>query len=159
MPIQRQSVTPSQFDWLQANITEQVSQITGSSTLAQSGLQYIVDLSAAAPEIDLVNPFAAHLGVVEGLDLDANFYSVVTSLNAHVVSRGTTLLPGDSSSDRLNRWLAGQEQLIPDGSGGVMPDPAPTPVLVTTTFARLSSGAGFFIDPCNVTPGGVCPDF
>lgn len=159
MPIQRETITPAQFDYLQANITDQAAQFDDASAIAQSGLQYVVLLQTVAPEVDLVNAFANHLTNIEGLDSNANFLQVVSSLNSHVVSRGTTLLPGDTNSDRLNRWLSGQQQLIPDGLGGVIDDPSSTPVLVSTSYAELSSGAGFIIDSCNISPGSVCPDF
>lgn len=159
MPIQQQTITPDQFDYLQDNITSQSQQFNEAAVLAQSGLEYVVLLQTVAPEVDLVTQFASHLSNIEGLDSTANFLQVVSSLNSHLIARGTTLRPGDSNTIRLNRWLSGQEQLIPDGSGGVEPDPSATPVLVSTTYARISSGAGFFIDPCNIAPGDTCPDF
>jgi hypothetical protein len=50
----------------------------------------------------------------------------------HVIDRGTTLLATDTTSTRLNRWLSGEG------------------VQVTQTYARISSGAGFYIDSANI---------
>lgn len=134
MPIADITLTPTQFDFLQENLSQQADQQLVISALAQSGLQFVVELQVIAPEVDLVNPFASHLLGIENLDSTSNFTQVVSSMNNHVIARGTTLLPGDTLSDRLNRWLSDNG------------------VIVTQTYARLSSGAGFIVDSANIEP-------
>jgi hypothetical protein len=132
MPIPNITVTPSQFTDLQQNITDQAEHFNDVSDLAQSGLEIVVDLGDAAPEVDLLNPFAVHFANVESFESTSNFTQVVSALNTHVINRGTTPLPGEGLSDRLNRWLS-------DNS-----------VMVTQTYANISSGAGFLIDGANI---------
>ena len=134
MPIIDETVTPTQFDFLQQNITDQSNQFTDAGVLAQSGLEFVVLLQTVAPEVDLVDPFANHLVNIEGFDSSSNFVSVVSSLNSHAVQRGTTQTGSETLSDRLNRYLS-------DNS-----------ILVTQIYADLSSGAGFAIDSANVDP-------
>jgi len=134
MPIPNTTVTPSQFDYLERNIASQYSQLGTVSSIAFSGLQYVVLLQVAAPEVDLVNPFAAQYTSMDGLNSTSNFTTIATALNLHVINRGTTLLSTDTLSTRLNRWLADNV------------------LLVTRTFANISSGAGFFIDDANIEP-------
>jgi hypothetical protein len=134
MPIPNTPITASDFDYLQQNITDQVAQFSEAAMLAQSGLQYVVDMNIIAPEVDLINAFYGHFVGIESLDSTANFLQVVSQLNTHVINRGTTLQPTDTFSTRLNRWLS---------DNGVM---------VTQTYANISSGAGFFIDSGNIEP-------
>jgi hypothetical protein len=134
MPIVNIPVTPVQFDYLQRNITAQSEQFFDADNLAQSGLQFVVLMQVIAPEVDLVNPFANHLVGMENLNQDSNFTAVVSSLNLHAINRGTTLGPTDTLNTRLNRYLSDNG------------------ILVTQTYARISSGAGFLIDSGNIEP-------
>ena len=134
MPIQNTPLTPAQFDALQVNITEQSEVIEGAATIAQSGLQFVVLLQEIPSEVDLVNPFADHLLSIEGLNTDSNFTAVVASLNQHLINRGTTAQTNDTFSTRLNRWFS---------DNGVQ---------VSSTYARISSGAGYIIDSANIEP-------
>lgn len=132
MPIEDIPLSATDFDFLQQNITDQSFKFDESSGLAQSGLQFVVLLQKIPCEVDLVTPYANHLINIEGLETDSNFTSVTASLNTHVISRGTTLGPTDTLNTRLNRYLS-------DNS-----------IMVTQRYARISSGAGFFIDSGNV---------
>jgi hypothetical protein len=134
MPIANTPLTPTQFDFLQRNITDQSEQFDEASSLAQSGLQFVVNLNDIPPEVDLVNTFADHLISMESLESDSNFTAVVSSLNTHAIFRGTTAGPTDTFSSRLNTYLS-------DNS-----------ILVTQRYARISSGAGFIIDAGNIEP-------
>jgi hypothetical protein len=134
MPIANIPVTPVQFDYLQRNITAQSDQFVDASNLAQSGLQFVVLMQVIAPEVDLVTPFANHLGNIENFYADSNFTAVVTALNIHAINRGTTAGPTDNLSTRLNRYLSDNG------------------ICVTATYARISSGAGFLIDTANTEP-------
>jgi hypothetical protein len=134
MPIPNTPITPSQFDFLQQNITDQSAQFAEASALALSGLQFVVDMNVIAPEVDLINAFNAHFTGLESLDSVANFIQVVAQLNQHVINRGTTFLPTDTFSSRLNRYLSDNG------------------LLVTQTYATISSGGGFFIDAGNIEP-------
>jgi hypothetical protein len=134
MPIQNIPLTPVQFDYLQHNITAQSLQFVDAADLAQSGLQFVVLLQVIAPEVDLVTPFANHLGGMENLNVDSNFTAVTSALNLHAIDRGTVAGPTDSLNTRLNRYLSDNG------------------ILVTQTYARISSGAGFLIDNANIEP-------
>jgi hypothetical protein len=134
MPIPSVTLTPAQFTFLQQNLSDQFDQQETVTDLALSGLQYVVLLQTIAPEVDLVLPFNGHFLGQEGFESTSNYVSVVASLNNHVINRGTTLEPGDTPSDRLNRWLSDNA------------------VLVTSTYATLSSGASYIIDPSNIAP-------
>lgn len=134
MPIPNVTVTPEQFEWLQQNVTDQADVLETVSTLAYSGLQYVVLLQVVAPEVDLVNAAYANYQTQSSFESDSNFTAWVTELNLHVIERGTTFEATDTVSTRLNRWLSDNA------------------VLVTQTYARISSGAGFYIDPANIEP-------
>ena len=138
MPIPNQTVTPTQYDFLQNNIALQSSQFTVAATLAQSGLQYVVDMNSTGPEVDLVNPFATHMVNLETFDSTSQFTQVVTNLNGHVVRRGTVAESGESLTDRLNRWLWCNS------------------IKVSRVYATISSGAGWLIDECNIETPNTC---
>lgn len=134
MPIPNVTVTPAEFTWLQKNVSDQADVMQAVSAIAYSGLQYVVLLQVVTPEVDLVTPSHSQYQASSSFNSDSNFTSWVTSLNMHVIDRGTTLLATDTTSTRLNRWLS-------DNS-----------VLVTQTYSRISSGAGFYIDLANIEP-------
>jgi len=138
MPLPTQSVLPTSFDYLQQNISMQASQFAVAAELAYSGLQHVAYLQSVTPEVDLVNPFATHYQAMESLDNASYFTQIVSSLNGHVIRRGTVPEPGESLSDRLNRWL---------WCNGL---------LVTRTYANLSSGSGWYVDECNIEPPNTC---
>jgi hypothetical protein len=138
MPIENIPLSPTQFDLLQLNITLQSEKYLEAGELAQSGLQYVVLLQVIAPEVDLVTPFANHLINIEGTDSDSTFTAVVSALNLHAIDRGTIAGPTDSLDTRLNRYLSDNG------------------ICVTSTYARISSGAGFIIDSTNIEP--FCTD-
>jgi hypothetical protein len=99
---------------------------------AESGLQFVVLMQRTTPEVDLINPHATHFLTMETQNSSANFTQIVTALNDHTARRGTTALPAETLSDRLNRWLWCQG------------------VRVTSVYSGLSADAGWQIDPCNV---------
>jgi nucleoside diphosphate kinase len=135
MPIPNTPITPSQFDYLERNISAQADQFTVISAIAQSGLQYVVDTNVIAPEVDLVNAFYAHYVGMESFNSVTNFVQVASQLNLHVINRGTVFQPTDTLSTRLNRYLSDNG------------------LTVTRTYATISSGGGFFIDdPANIDP-------
>lgn len=134
MPIPNVTVTSVEFEWLQQNVSDQADVMQTVSTIAYSGLQYVVLLQVVTPEVDLVTPCYAQYQGSSSFNSDSNFTSWVTALNMHVIDRGTTLQATDTTSTRLNRWLSNEG------------------VQVTQTYARISSGAGFFIDPANIEP-------
>lgn len=138
MPLPANTVTPTQFDYLQDNISMQADQLGVASDLAYSGLQYIVLLQATTPEVDLVNPAATHFTKMENADNSALFTQIVAALNNHVTIRGTNPQASESLSDRLNRWLWCNE------------------LQVTRTYATISSGAGWLIDECNIESPNSC---
>lgn len=138
MPLPLNTVTPTQFDYLQDSISMQAAQLGVASDLAYSGLRYVVLLQATTPEVDLINPFATHFTKMENTDNTALFTQVVASLNNHVVIRGTTPQAAEGLSDRLNRWL---------WCNGLQ---------VARTYATLSSGAGWLIDECNIESPNSC---
>lgn len=132
MPIANTTVSADDFTDLQQNISDQSAQYAEAAALASSGLSIIVGLNAAAPEVDLIERFATHFTNLESYDSSSNFTQVVAALNSHVIFRGTTATAGETMSDRLNRWLYDNT------------------VLVTQTYADLSSGAGFVISESNI---------
>lgn len=138
MPLPQETVLPTSFDYLQQNISLQAGQFSLAAELSYSGLQHVVLLQAVTPEVDLVNPFANHFSQMESLDNAAYFTQIVSTLNGHVVRRGTNPVTNESLSQRLNRWL---------WCNGL---------LVTRTYANLSSGAGWYIDECNIEAPNTC---
>jgi len=138
MPLPTETVLPTSFDYLQQNISMQASQFAVAAELAYSGLQHVAYLQSVTPEVDLVNPFATHYQSMESLDNASYFTQIVSSLNGHVVRRGTVPEPGESLSARLNRWL---------WCNGL---------LVTRTYANLCSGSGWYVDECNIEPPNTC---
>lgn len=135
MPIANTPLTKDQFEFLQQNITDQVTLVSQAGIVALSGLHYVVLLQVDAPEVDLVNPFFAQLQRTEALDQASNWIPVVSSLNTHAILRGAPAT--GSLSDRLNAYLE---------NGG-------NRILVTQQYANLSAQAGFIIDPCHIIPG------
>jgi len=135
MPIANTPLTKDQFEFLQQNITDQVTAVTEAGIIAQSGLHYVVLLQVDAPEVDLVNPFFFQLQRTEALQAATNWIPVVAALNSHAVTRGAGSV--GTLSDRLNQYLE---------NGG-------NRILVTQEYANLSLQAGFVIDPCNIDPG------
>lgn len=138
MPLPQETVLPTSFDYLQNNISLQAGQFSVAADLAYSGLTHVVLLQSVTPEVDLVNPFANHFLQMESLDNASYFTQVVATLNGHVVRRGTDPVTNESLSQRLNRWL---------WCNGLH---------VTRTYANLSSGAGWFIDECNIETPNTC---
>jgi hypothetical protein len=143
MPIPQKTVTPTQFDALQNNITNQRAQFLEASDLAESGLTLVAQLDEVAPSVDLVASFAAHFTNLEQFDSTANFVTACQALNNHLINRGTTQQAGDNANTRLNRWLAGGERVN---------EVDLTPVQVTQTYADLSAAAGFTIEASNILP-------
>jgi len=144
MPITNTPLTKAQFEFLQQNITDQITQVETAGVIAQSGLHYVVLLQVDAPEVDLVNPFFAQLLRTEALNSDSNWIPAVVALNNHAIVRGGPAT--GTLSERLNAYLE---------NGGDR-------ILVTQEYANLSSLAGFIIDPCNIDPGtaaGCLPGF
>lgn len=139
MPITNTPLSKDQFEYLQQNITDQVSTVGQAGVLAQSGLHFVVLLQVDAPEVDLVNPFFNQLQLMEGLDNTANWIAITNALNQHVILRGTAAV--GTVSDRLNAYLSGHA------------------ILVTQEYANLSLLAGYTIDVCNIDPGttATCP--
>lgn len=133
MPIPNVTVSPATFEALQSNITAQSNQFTNAASLAHSGLDIVLVIDVEAPEIDLLSPFANHFLNLESFNSTSQFTQVVTSLNLHVINRGTVANVGETLSSRLNRWLS---------SNGVT---------VTQVYANISSGAGFIVDPANIS--------
>lgn len=138
MPIPQETVLPTSYDYLQQNISFQASQFSVAAELAYSGLQYVVLLQSITPEVDLVTPFSNQYLQMESLDSASYFTQIVSSLNGHVVRRGTNPVTNESLSQRLNRWL---------WCNGIH---------VTRTYANLSSGSGWYIDECNVESPNAC---
>lgn len=135
MPIANIPLSKDQFEFLQQNITDQVTAATEVGTLALSGLHFVVLLQVDAPEVDLVNPFFAQLQRSEALNQASNWIPVVTSLNNHAILRGA---PSTGSlSARLNAYLE---------NGG-------NRILVTPEYFSLSAQAGYDIDTCYLQPG------
>lgn len=135
MPIANIPLTKDQFEFLQQNITDQVTAVQQAGILAQSGLHYVVLLQVDAPEVDLVDPFFFQLQRSEALAASTNWIPVVNSLNTHAILRGA----GNTGtvSDRLNQYLE---------NGG-------NRILVSQEYANLSQLAGYVIDPCHIDPG------
>lgn len=135
MPISNTPLTKAQFEYLQQNITDVYNTIKSAGAIAQSGLQYVVNLQVAAPEVDLIIPFAQQLTRVDGLDSASNFTGIVAALNLHVITRGATT--NGTLSERLNGDYL-------DNNGD--------PILVTAQYASISGQAGFVIDPYYIDP-------
>jgi hypothetical protein len=139
MAIPTTPISGAQFVYLQNNISQQADALPVVADIAESGLNYVVVLNITIPELDLLTPFYVQYVSMSQLDTINNFSQVVTALNQHVVNRGTTLLPGDTLSERLNRWF--------DNNGfgvGLLN--------VTQTYQRLSSGVGYLIENQYVEP-------
>ena len=133
MPVAPLPITPSQFVALEANITAQASQMNTIAAIAQSGLQYVTMLDVTQPELDLLTSFYNHLLNVESSTSLALFVNVTISLNNHIVQRATSATVGDQSA-RLNWYLS---------TNGVT---------VSNSYATISSGGGYYIDPSHITP-------
>lgn len=133
MPVAPLPITPSQFVVLEENITAQADQMDTIAAIAQSGLQYVTMLDVTQPELDLLTPFYNHLLNVEGSTSLSLFVNVTISLNNHIVQRATNASVGDQSA-RLNWYLS---------TNGIQ---------VSSTYATISSGGGYYIDPGNVAP-------
>ena len=139
MAIPTTPIDGATFVLLQNNISQQADTLPGVADLAESGLSYVVVLNTTIPELDLLTPFYNQYLSMSQFDNTQVFTQVVTALNQHVVNRGTTLLPGDTLSARLNRWFD------TNGFGiGLLN--------VTQTYQRLSSGAGYVIENQYVEP-------
>lgn len=135
MPIANTPLTKAQFEFLQDNITDQVTTVEQAGTIAQSGLHYVVLLQVDAPEVDLVTPFFFQLQRSESLAATSNWIPVVAALNNHAILRGAPAT--GTPSERLNAYLE---------NGGDR-------ILVSQDYANLSAEAGFIVDPCNIDPG------
>jgi len=133
MPVAPLPITPSQFVALEANITAQAAQMSTIASVAQSGLQYVTMLDVTQPELDLLTSFYNHLLNVESSTSMALFVNVTISLNNHIVQRATSSAVGDQSA-RLNWYLNGEG------------------IKVSSSYATISSGGGYYIDPGNVAP-------
>lgn len=135
MPIANTPLTKAQFEFLQDNITDQVTAVTLAGTIAQSGLHYVVLLQVDAPEVDLVNPMFFQMQRSEALAAYTNWLPAVAALNTHAITRGAS--SSGTVSERLNQYLENNGDRI----------------LVSQTYANMSIQAGFTIDPCNIDPG------
>jgi hypothetical protein len=138
MPIANTPLTAAQFEALQQNITDAYNAIKQAGVIAQSGLQYVVNLQVAAPEVDLVVPFFQQYVRVDGLNSASNFTTIVAALNLHAINRGASAT--GTLSDRLNEYFARTDSAVRG------------PVLVTQDFANISAQAGFNIDTGNIDP-------
>lgn len=132
MPIANVVLTKAQFQYLQENITDVYHTIQRASVIAQSGLQYVVSLTIAAPEVDLVVPFNQQLTRIDGFDSASNFTTIAAQLNLHAINRGGTAT--GSVSDRLNEYLDTHD------------------ILVSQDYANISAQAGFNINTANIDP-------
>ena len=132
MPLPQNTVTKVEFEALMGYITLEKTGFDEAQGYANSGLQYVVLMQRVTPEVDLVTPHAAHYLNLETQNNYSNFTSIVNSLNTHVVNRGTTSIPGETMSARLNRWLWCQG------------------IRVTKVYNSISTAAGWTIDWCNV---------
>lgn len=133
MPVAPLPITPSQFVALEANITAQADQMNTIASIAQSGLTYVTLLDVTQPELDLLTPFYNHLLNVESSTSLALFVNVTISLNNHIVQRATSATVGDQSA-RLNWYLSTNA------------------IQVSSSYATISSGGGYYIDPGNIAP-------
>jgi len=133
MPVAPLPITPSQFVALEANITAQAAQMSTIASVAQSGLQYVTMLDVTQPELDLLTSFYNHLLNVESSTSLALFVNVTISLNNHIVQRATSSTVGDQSA-RLNWYLSDNA------------------IKVSNSYALISSGGGYYIDPSHITP-------
>jgi len=140
MPLPANTVTKEEFEALMGYITLEKNGYDQAEGYANSGLTYVVLMQRVTPEVDLVNPHAAHYLNLETQNNDSNFTSIVNSINTHVVTRGTTALAGETLSDRLNRWLWCQG------------------VRVTREYHDISESAGWTIDWCNVRGDDADPN-
>jgi Putative Ig domain len=138
MPIANTPLTAVQFEALQQNITDVYHALQHAGTIAQSGLQYVVDLQTAAPEVDLVIPFYQQYLKIDGLNSVSNFTTIAASLNLHAITRGATAT-GDLST-RLNEYLARTDNAVLG------------PVKVDQDYATISSAAGFLISSGHIDP-------
>src|SRR5438046_2515707 len=126
MAIANTALTKAQFEYLQQNITDVYNIVKHAGTIAQSGLQYVVSLQVAAPEVDLIGPFNQQLNRIDGFDSTSNFTAIAAALNLHALTRGASGV--GSLSDRLNEYLSTNS------------------VLVTADYQSISEAAGFTID-------------
>jgi len=131
-------LTKTQFELIQQNITDQVSNVEEAGILALSGLHYVVQLNIDAPEIDLVNPMYAQLQRMSAISGSTNWTPIVAALNTHAFGRGAPSAVG-TPTQRLNAYLE---------NGG-------NRILVSQTYANLSAATGMIIDDCYVTPGSA----
>lgn len=131
MPVAPVPVTPAQFTSLMNNISDQATQMNTIAGIAQSGLEYVTLLNVTQPELDLLTPFYNHLLNVESSTALGLFSNVAKSLNNHIVQRATSPITGDQSA-RLNSYL----------NLNVL--------TVTSVYATISSGGGYYIDPTHV---------
>lgn len=131
MPVAPVPVSKAQFTSLMNNISDQATQMNTIAGIAQSGLEYVTLLNVTQPELDLLTPFYNHLLNVESSTALGLFSNVTKSLNNHIVQRATSPALGDQSA-RLN-WYLQTETLT-----------------VTSVYATISSGGGYYIDPTYV---------
>lgn len=140
MPLPQNTVTKEEFEALMGYITLEKTGFDEAEGYANSGLQYVVLMQRVTPEVDLITPHAAQYLNLETQNSYANFTSIVNSLNTHVATRGTTAIPGETLSARLNRWLWCQG------------------VRVTRIYHDISEAAGWIIDWCNVRSDDADPN-
>lgn len=139
MPLPQNTVTKEEFEALMGYITLEKTGFDEAEGYANSGLQYVVLMQRVTPEVDLVTPHAAHYLNLETVNNYSNFTAIVNSINTHVATRGTTAIPGETLSTRLNRWLWCQG------------------VRVTRAYHDISAAAGWTIDWCNVRSDDADP--
>ena len=132
MPLPKNSVTAAEFTSLMGFIDLQKMGFEDAEGFAESGLQFVVLMQRTTPEVDLIGSHATHFLNLETLNSSSPWTNVVGSINDHTARQGTTALPAETLSDRLNRWLWCQG------------------VRVTSIYSGLSFDAGWQIDPCNV---------
>lgn len=140
MPLPQNTVTKDEFETLMGYVTLEKNGFTEAAGYANSGLQYVVLMQRVTPEVDLIQPHAAQFLNLETQDSNASFTSIVNSINTHVATRGTTALPGETLSTRLNRWLWCQG------------------IRVTRSYHDISAAAGWTIDWCNVRGDDADPN-
>jgi hypothetical protein len=114
----------TQYETIAESLATQYAVFGTASSEAQVILQYIVELDDLYPSLDLLQPFYTH---AQGMGASAinNFRTAVGALQNHVISRSGT---------DLNTYLGNNL------------------IKVSPTFAELSSGLGFPIDPSHILP-------
>jgi hypothetical protein len=127
MAIPNVVLSKTQFEYLANNIVNQTYAVASGADIAQTGLDYVVQLDDAAPSVDLVNPLYDHMVRMDGVAVDNIWAAVCTSLNTHAINRYDPTATGTVST-RLNAYFANKSIQVPQ------------------KYADLSEIGGFVID-------------